>query len=128
MKTEPRRPRVLQRLLLAVGLTLAVASTLPMNAQPADARTNKILFVLTSHDRIEKTGKPTGFFLSEVTHPWEILVKAGYDIDFVSPKGGKAPVDGFNLSDPVNQRFWNDPVYRAKIEHTKRPSEVDAGA
>jgi len=84
----------------------------------------KILFVVTSHDKKGSTGKPTGFYLSEVAHPWEILHSAGYEIDFVSPKGGKPPVDGFDLEDPINKKFWENTEYRYKIEHTMKPSEV----
>jgi len=84
----------------------------------------KILFVVTSHDTKGSTGQPTGFYLDEAAHPWAVLHDAGYEIDFVSPKGGKAPVDGFDLKDPVNKRFWEDSTYRPKIENTLRPDEV----
>jgi putative intracellular protease/amidase len=86
--------------------------------------TKKILFVLTSHDKKGNTGQPTGYYLGEVSHPWEVLTKAGYEIDFVSPKGGKAPVDGLNLNDPTNKAFWENTTYRYKVEHTMKPSEV----
>ncbi|HLO60746.1 MAG TPA: type 1 glutamine amidotransferase domain-containing protein [Bacteroidales bacterium] len=86
----------------------------------------KILFVLTSHGIKGYTGKPTGYYMSEVTHPWKVLRKAGYEIDFVSPKGGNPPIDGFNLEDPVNKEFWEDKVYRKKIENTMRPDQVKA--
>jgi putative intracellular protease/amidase len=85
----------------------------------------KILFVVTSHDKKGSTGEPTGYYLSEVTHPWEILHKAGYEIDFVSPQGGKAPVDGFDLKDAVNAEFWNNEKERYKVEHTKKPEEIN---
>ena len=49
---------------------------------------------------------------------------AGYKIDIVSPKGGKAPIDGFNLEDPINKKFWEDIKYRYKIENTLKPSEI----
>jgi len=90
------------------------------------ATPKKVLFVLTSHDR--KGDKPSGFYLSEATHPHKVLSQAGYDIDFVSPKGGKAPADpdGIKLSDPVNAAFLDNPSLRGAIENTKRPSEVDA--
>lgn len=123
------RPLTFDRMMMmAVAIAFATASHTTMNAQPASTPTNKVLFVLTSHDRIEKTGKPTGFYLSEVTHPWEVLVNAGYEIDFVSPQGGKAPVDGFDLTDPINRKFWDDATYRRKIEHTQCPAEIDPGA
>ncbi len=85
----------------------------------------KILFVLTSHDKKGSTGLKTGYYLSEVTHPWEVLYSAGYEIDFVSPKGGKAPVDGFNMEDEINKKFWKDATYRDKVENTLMPSEVN---
>lgn len=86
----------------------------------------KILFVVTSHGIKGYTGKPTGYYMSEVSHPWKVLRKAGYEIDFVSPKGGNPPIDGFNLEDPVNKEFWEDKVYRKKIENTMRPDQVKA--
>ena len=40
----------------------------------------KILFVVTSHDRLGNTNNPTGYYLSEVSHPWSVLISAGYEI------------------------------------------------
>ena len=90
------------------------------------ATSNKVLFVLTSHDR--KGSKPSGYFLSEVTHPHRVLADAGYQIDFVSPKGGKAPLDpdSLDLEDGMNAEFWNNPSLRSAVEHTKRPTDVHA--
>ncbi len=86
----------------------------------------KVLFVLTSHDR--KGEKPSGYFLSEATHPHHVLSRAGYQIDFVSPKGGKAPVDpdSMDLKDPINAQFWETGALRNAVEHTKQPSDVKA--
>ncbi|MDO4229355.1 MAG: type 1 glutamine amidotransferase domain-containing protein [Capnocytophaga sp.] len=84
----------------------------------------KILFVLTSHGTKGSTEEPTGYYLSEVSHPWEVLHKAGYEIDFVSPKGGNPPVDGFKLEDPVNKALWEDKTYKKKLENTLTPAQV----
>ncbi|WP_228452286.1 type 1 glutamine amidotransferase domain-containing protein [Chryseobacterium sp. c4a] len=85
----------------------------------------KILFVVTSHDKKGSTNEKTGYYLGEVSHPWEVLHKAGYEIDFVSPKGGTPPVDGFDLKDPVNKEFWENKEYRNKIDHSLTPSQVN---
>jgi len=85
----------------------------------------EVLFVVTSHSEKGNTGKKTGYYLSEVSHPWDILKNAGYEIDFVSPKGGNAPVDGFDLNDPINKKFWENEVYRKKIENTFKPSQIN---
>lgn len=86
----------------------------------------KILFVVTSHDTKGNTGEKTGYYLGEVSHPWEVLTHAGYEIDFVSPKGGNPPVDGFDLGDPVNKKFWEDSIYQHKISNSLTPAAVHA--
>jgi putative intracellular protease/amidase len=86
----------------------------------------KILFVVTSHNTKGSTGQPTGYYLPEVAHPWEVLKNAGYEIDFMSPKGGQPPVDGVNLNDAVNKAFVDDKVYQAKINNSMKPSQVNA--
>nr|WP_243664741.1 type 1 glutamine amidotransferase domain-containing protein [Rhodothermus marinus] len=53
----------------------------------------RVLFVVTNHSELGSTGQKTGYYLSEVAHPFHVLHEAGYEIDFVSPKGGKAPMD-----------------------------------
>ncbi|MBO9694344.1 type 1 glutamine amidotransferase domain-containing protein [Chryseobacterium sp.] len=85
----------------------------------------KILFVVTSHDKKGSTDEDTGYYLGEVSHPWEVLHKAGYEIDFVSPQGGIPPVDGFDLKDPVNKEFWENKEYKNKIDHSMTPSQVN---
>ncbi|CAA7197092.1 Molecular chaperone Hsp31 and glyoxalase 3 [Chryseobacterium potabilaquae] len=85
----------------------------------------KILFVVTSHDKKGSTGENTGYYLGEVSHPWEVLYHAGYEIDFVSPKGGTPPVDGFDLKDPVNKEFWENKEYKNKIDHSLKPSQIN---
>jgi putative intracellular protease/amidase len=85
----------------------------------------KILFVVTSHEQKGNTGEKTGYYLGEVSHAWEVLKNAGYEIDFVSPKGGKPPVDGLNLEDPTNKLFWEDTKYRAKIDNSMKPADIN---
>lgn len=83
-----------------------------------------ILIVMTSHG--DKAGHgPTGFYLSEVTHPLEAFLKAGLPVAFASIAGGEPPVDGLDLSDGVNARFWNDAMFRAAIRSTQKLADVD---
>jgi len=89
----------------------------------------RVFFVLTSHDRkgpeSATNAVPSGFYLSEVTHPRRFLTDAGYSVDYVSPKGGKCHADGLNLDDPVNAAFGRTPELRSATETTKRLSQVD---
>ncbi|KAI1277380.1 DJ-1/PfpI family protein [Xylaria sp. FL0933] len=53
----------------------------------------KVLVVLTSFGHIEAANKPTGWFLPELSHPYDVLTGAGVEIVTASPKGGVAPLD-----------------------------------
>lgn len=87
----------------------------------------KILFVVTSNGKKGDTGESTGYYLSEVAHPWNVLHSAGCDVDFASPRGGKPPVEAVELDDPLNAAFWNDEAGRGRVERSRRPDEIDPG-
>ncbi|GEN70522.1 dihydroxyacetone kinase [Chryseobacterium lathyri] len=106
-------------------LALLTVGFIQAQHQKSKLMKKKILFVVTSHDKKGSTGEDTGYYLGEVSHPWEVLHKAGYEIDFVSPKGGTPPVDGFDLKDPVNKEFWENTEYKNKIDHSLQPSQVN---
>ncbi|HAV14523.1 MAG TPA: type 1 glutamine amidotransferase domain-containing protein [Opitutae bacterium] len=69
----------------------------------------RILIVVTNHAELGETGQPTGYYLSEVAHPWHVFTQAGFEVDFASPRGGYAPMDpkSFDLEDPINKEFWH---------------------
>ncbi|HEU5056610.1 MAG TPA: type 1 glutamine amidotransferase domain-containing protein [Kofleriaceae bacterium] len=92
--------------------------------------TKKALIVVTSHDRLGDTGKPTGYYLPEVTHPYYALRDTGIDVDLASPKGGAAPMDpsSNDRTDPANARFLDTPADRDKLERTARLADVDPAA
>src|SRR5438105_11643073 len=90
---------------------------------------SKVLIVVTSHAQLGNTGKPTGYYLPEVTHPYAALLEAGHQVDIASPRGGKAPLDekSLNLNDVVNKEFWEDATKRAKLENTLALPLVNGG-
>lgn len=85
-----------------------------------------VLAVVTSSAVKGKSGIPTGFFLGELTHPLDVLQTAGIPVEIASIQGGQPPVDGLDLNDATNARFWNDSAFRAALAHTARLSDVDA--
>ena len=90
----------------------------------------KMLFVLTSHDRLGDTGKKTGFWLEEFASPYYVLKDAGAAITLASPKGGQPPCDPTsdlpeNLTEST-KRFRADKAAQAKLANTTRLIEVSA--
>jgi putative cofactor-binding repeat protein len=90
----------------------------------------KVLMVLTSHDRLGNTGKPTGFWLEEFAAPYYVLRDAGVDITLASPKGGQPPVDPKSdepgAQTPAMNRFRGDPEAQRALANTVKLSSVSA--
>lgn len=84
-----------------------------------------VLFVLTSHATKGSSGQPTGYYLAEVTHPLAVLDAAGIPVEFASIQGGEPPVDGLDLSDATNARYWNDAAFREAVRATRRLADVE---
>ncbi|MEK6579402.1 MAG: type 1 glutamine amidotransferase domain-containing protein [Bdellovibrionota bacterium] len=87
----------------------------------------KVMIVLTSHAQLGDTGKKTGWYLPEASHPYFALTQSGYEVDFVSPVGGKAPLDqnSRDLSDADNARFLANPLLVKQVENTLKPRDID---
>ncbi|WP_266168839.1 nuclear transport factor 2 family protein [Dyella subtropica] len=81
----------------------------------------KVLMVVTSHSRFGDSDNPTGLYLSELSHPYEVFVKHGLQVDIASPAGGKAPIDPSSISDA--SIGWGIPL----VGHTLKLGDIDAG-
>ncbi len=90
----------------------------------------KILMVLTSHDQLGNTGRPTGFWLEELAAPYFVFRDAGVELTLASPKGGQPPLDP--KSDlPENQtpamaRFKKDAAAQQALANTVKLADVTA--
>src|SRR5690348_11469804 len=89
-----------------------------------------ILMVLTSHNQLGNTGRPTGFWLEEFAAPYFVFRDAGVELTLASPKGGQPPLDP--VSDlPENQtpamtRFKKDNAAQQALARTVQLAEVKA--
>ena len=90
----------------------------------------KILIVLTSHDKLGDTGKPTGFWLEEFAAPYYVFKDAGAEIVLASPKGGQPPLDpksdAPDAQTEMTKRFKNDAEGQALLANTHKLDEVSA--
>ncbi len=86
-----------------------------------------VLFVLTSHGRLGDTGRETGYWLAEAAHPWEVFKAAGYEVVLGSVAGGRPPVDGAELDDPLQAAFLAEPALNETAELDQiDPARFDA--
>jgi putative intracellular protease/amidase/quinol monooxygenase YgiN len=90
--------------------------------------TKKVLIAVTSHAQLGSTGRPTGYYLSEVSHPYFELLGRGFSVDFVSPQGGKPPMDPGSLTnvDPASARFAATPEIMLRLNASLSPASVQS--
>ena len=88
-----------------------------------------ILMVLTSHDRLGDTGKPTGLWLEEFATPYYIFRDEGVKVVLASLKGGRPPIDP-RSEEPQAQtdstkRFFKDKEARQALENSAQLSTIN---
>ncbi|MGH1335658.1 MAG: nuclear transport factor 2 family protein [Aureispira sp.] len=109
--------------LLKEGETWKIAVK-TFSKKPLDQK--KILFVVTSHEKMGTSDRKTGLHLGEVSHVYKPLQEAGYEIDFVSPKGGQTYMYGVDINDPMTSWFVQNSTAYYKLTHQLTPKEVAA--
>lgn len=129
---------------VVVVLAFAIRLTLPsilvgFGLHPAwEGETHQLpgkraLIVTTSHGVLnepgETEGPATGVAASELTHPYYDFLEAGMEVDVASIKGGRIPIDpatlGFPVASPEDERFLDDPIFRAKVANSMPIADVD---
>ena len=93
--------------------------------------TKRILLVVTNVDHYESDpSHPTGLWLSELTHAYDVFAAAGFEQTIVSPSGGKSPLEPRSLKFPnydKSAKAWHDdPARMALLEDTASPEQLDA--
>jgi putative intracellular protease/amidase len=113
-------------LVIIIVLTL---SCITATAQKINQKKmKKVLFVVTSHDKLGNTGEKTGFWTEEFAAPYYELLDKGIQIDVATPLGGQPPVDpksedpSFATAD--TKRFDNDTELLAKLKNTHKLADV----
>ena len=101
-------------------LLLVLAGLQPVltNAQ------KKILFVTSNQDFYGNTKIPTANHFEEIIVPYDLFIKAGYTVDFISPKGGAIPIGYINTSNNLQKKYLYDGWFMDKLERTKNPTEI----
>ena len=89
----------------------------------------KILVVLTNFNKYGETDQATGLWLGEATEFVNAVTGAGYDVDYVSPKGGFVPLDPRSMKnlDHDTMTLYSDPHFiDAALTNSLKPADIDA--
>jgi len=89
----------------------------------------KVLFVVTSNDKLGNTGEKTGFWSEEFAAAYYELLDKGVEITIASPLGGQPPIDP-KSADPSSatedtKRFDADKTLQEKLKNTHKLSTIN---
>jgi putative intracellular protease/amidase len=89
----------------------------------------RILHVVSNVAHYADPAEPTGLWLSELTHAWDVFAAKGHEQRIVSPKGGASPLEPRALKWPLldaSAKAWlADKEHIALLSSTARPNEID---
>jgi len=110
----------------AIGGTFVLLKTVKNNKM----KNRKALIVVTNHSDFEHPkAEPTGLWLSELTHFYDVFEEAGIAMDIISPKGGKIPIDmrslGWMVLDKATKKRYEDSEFMSLLENTKSLSDIN---
>lgn len=110
-------------------LAFTVAGTSAVAQKSNKKSMKKVLFVVTSNDKLGNTGEKTGFWSEELAAPYYELLDRGVEITIASPLGGQPPIDP-KSADPASatedtKRFDADKVLQEKLKNTHKLSTIN---
>ncbi|MES2447781.1 MAG: serine hydrolase [Bacteroidota bacterium] len=86
----------------------------------------KILFVTSNQEFYGNSKIAAANHFEEIVIPYDIFIKAGYLVHYISPKGGAIPIGYINSSDSIQKKYLYDSFFMDKLEHTLKPSAIKA--
>ena len=88
----------------------------------------KVLFVLTSHNKLGDTGELTGSWIEEFATPYFFFLDKGIEVVIATPKGGQAPIDPKSndpsFQTPATKRFYADKKAQKALATTVKITSV----
>lgn len=120
--------------LAALTLASQTLFSTAVSAESAPAPKGKVLLVASSPAKASN-GWPVGVWAAEITHPYDELTHAGYQVDIVSTKGGDLELDaysdprhesGYSAADIVSLGFLTSPKHAALLKNTPALASVKA--
>ena len=119
----------MKKIALLAIIAFTASSTIATAQKSNKKNMKKVLFIVTSNDKLGNTGEKTGFWSEELAAPYYELLDQGVEITIASPLGGQPPIDP-KSADPASatedtKRFDADKVLQEKLQHTLKLSTVN---
>lgn len=87
---------------------------------------NKILFITSNQDTYGNSDINAANHFEEIVIAYDVFVKNGYAVDFVSPNGGAIPLGYMETSDKIQKEYLYNSAFMTLLENTFKPEQIDA--
>lgn len=85
----------------------------------------RILFITSNAHFYGNSDIESTNHFPEIIFAYDEFIKQGFEVDFVSPKGGAIPVGYIHSSNTTTKKYLYDENFMNKLEHTYTPDQID---
>ncbi|WP_343487684.1 type 1 glutamine amidotransferase domain-containing protein [Allomuricauda sp. d1] len=85
----------------------------------------RVLFIVSNQHTYGDSDINTANHFAEIVLAYDVFKKSGFEVDFVSPRGGAIPIGYLNTSDPIEKRYLYDFGFMKKLKTTMKPDEIN---
>ncbi|EDP70365.1 intracellular protease/amidase, putative [Flavobacteriales bacterium ALC-1] len=110
-------------LILLCSILLCFGCSNPTNIDKANSKGN-VLFIVSNQHYYGNTDMNAANHFGEIVFAYDVLVKEGYQVDFVSPKGGAIPIGYLSTSDSIQKKYIYDFDLMRKLKNTLKPEAI----
>ncbi len=108
--------------ILALCMSFAISCS---NSSDLKSSKGAILFIVSNQHTYGNTAMNTANHFAEIVLAYDVFVRNGYHVDFVSPEGGAIPIGYLQTSDTIQKRYLFDADFMNKLKTTRLASDID---
>lgn len=95
------------------------------NTKTTQEKPNRILFIVSNANTYGNSKIEASNHFAEIILAYDEFEKAGYNVDFVSPNGGKIPVGYIDTTSTTQKKYLANTKFMELLKITKTPQEVN---
>lgn len=86
----------------------------------------KVLFIVSNQHTYGNSKINASNHFAEIVLAYDVFLKEGYKVDFVSPKGGAIPIGYLNTSDSIQKQYLYNFEFMNLLKSTYKPNQIKA--
>lgn len=108
------------------AIFLFLALPFLVGCETPSKKSGKILFVVSSQDTYGTTHMNAANHFGEIVLAYHVFKTSGFEVDFVSPKGGAIPIGYLETSDSIQKNHLYDTGFMNLLKNTLSPRQINA--